>query len=252
MGNARRAALVIGGSRGIGLALVEALLANDAIGCVIAAARAPEQAAALDALAAVHGPRLRRVAIELADESSIAAAATQVRALTPAVHLLLNTVGLLHGEGLQPERRLADVDAAALAKSHAINAIGPILVAKHFHPLLTHGERAVLATLSARVGSIGDNRLGGWYAYRSAKAAQNQLLRTAAIELGRRAPQLIVVQLHPGTVATDLSAPFRGNVAAEKLFTPAVAAGHLLRVIGSLSREDSGTFRAWDGSAIPW
>lgn len=247
-----RAALVIGGTRGIGRALVEALLGDPGFGCVIAAGRAPPSSVGLDARAAGHGERLHRISIDVADEARVVAAAERVRALAPTLHLLINTVGLLHGEGLKPERRLAEVDPLALAKSHAINAIGPILVAKHFHPLLAHGERAVLATLSARVGSIADNRLGGWYAYRSAKAAQNQLMRTAAIELARRAPQLIVVQLHPGTVATELSAPFRGNVAADKLFTPALAARQLLDVIAGLTREDSGSFRAWDGSAIPW
>lgn len=245
-------ALVIGGTRGIGLALVEALLDDPGQDRVIAAGRAPASSAALDALAAVHGARLARIAIDVADEATIAAAADTLRAEPVTLDLLVNTVGLLHGEGLKPERRLAEVDPVALAKSHAVNAIGPILVAKHFHPLLAHGRRAVLATLSARVGSIADNRLGGWYAYRSAKAAQNQLMRTAAIELARRAPQLIVVQLHPGTVETDLSAPFRGNVAAEKLFAPALAARQLLAVIAGLAREDSGSFRAWDGSAIPW
>ncbi len=245
-------ALIIGGTRGIGLGLVEALLADPANDTVTAAGRQVTSNAALDALDAAHGARLRRLAIDLADEASIEAAATALKAATPALHLLINTVGLLHGDGLSPERRLADVRPESLAASYAVNAIGPILVAKHFQSLLTHGERAVLATLSARVGSIGDNRLGGWYAYRAAKAAQNQLMHTAAIELARRARELIVVSLHPGTVETGLSAPFRGNVAAEKLFKPAFAAERLLAVIAGLGREASGRFYAWDGSEIPW
>lgn len=244
-------ALVIGGTRGIGGALVEALLADPACDSVTAAGRRID-VPALDALEAAHGARFRRVALDLTDEASIEAAARRLKAATPALHLVINTAGLLHGDGLKPERRLADVEPASLLTSFAVNAIGPILVAKHFQSLLIHDQRAVLATLSARVGSIGDNRLGGWYAYRAAKAAQNQLMRTASIELARRARQLIVVSLHPGTVETDLSAPFRGNVAAEKLFTPAFAAERLLAVIAGLTTDASGGFYAWDGQPIPW
>lgn len=245
-------ALVIGGTRGIGLGLVEALLANPAYDRVIAAGRTVGGHAGLDRLTTTHGSRCDRLRLDLADEASIEAAATELQARAPALQLLINTAGQLHGDGLQPERRLADVRPERLLASYAINAVGPILVAKHFQRLLAHGERAVLATLSARVGSIGDNRLGGWYAYRAAKAAQNQLMHTAAIELARRARELIVVSLHPGTVETGLSAPFRGNVAAERLFTPAFAAERLLAVIAGLDRESSGRFYAWDGSEIPW
>ena len=245
-------ALVIGGTRGIGLALVEALLTDPTYVSVTAAGRQMDANPALDQLAAAHGARFRRLALDLTDEASIEAAAAELKATTPTLHLLINTAGLLHGDGLSPERRLADIKPDSLLASYAVNAIGPILVAKHFQSLLAHGERAVLATLSARVGSIGDNRLGGWYAYRAAKAAQNQLMRTAAIELARRARELIVVSLHPGTVETGLSAPFRGNVAAEKLFTPAFAAERLLAVIAGLGKDASGGFYAWDGSEIPW
>lgn len=245
-------ALVIGGSRGIGLALVEALLADPQWACVTAASRSAVETPALSALKTEHGERLQSLAFDVGNEASIEQAAIALRARHPALHLLINTAGLLHGEGLSPERRLADVQAEQLLRSYAVNAVGPILIAKHFQPLLSHDARAVLATLSARVGSIGDNRLGGWYAYRAAKAAQNQLMRTAAIELARRAPQLICVSLHPGTVETELSAPFRGSVAADKLFTPAFAAERLLAVIASLGRESSGRFYAWDGREIPW
>lgn len=245
-------ALVIGGSRGIGLALVEALLADPAWTSVTAASRSALATPALAELQARYGERLQTVALDVADESSIEQAAATLRDRHPALQMLINTVGLLHGEGLSPERRLAEVRPEALLKSYAINAVGPILIAKHFQSLLTHDTRAVLATLSARVGSISDNRLGGWYAYRAAKAGQNQLMRTAAIELARRAPRLIVVSLHPGTVETGLSAPFRGNVAADKLFTPAFAAERLLAVIAGLSKESSGGFYAWDGAEIPW
>lgn len=245
-------ALVVGGSRGIGLALVEALLADPQWACVTAASRAAVETPALAALKLSHGDRLQSLALDVGSDASIEQAAIALRARHPALHLLINTAGLLHGEGLSPERRLADVQAEQLLRSYAINAVGPILIARHFQPLLSHDARAVLATLSARVGSISDNRLGGWYAYRAAKAAQNQLMRTAAIELARRAPRLICVSLHPGTVETGLSEPFRGNVAADKLFTPAFAAERLLAVIAGLNKESSGRFYAWDGREIPW
>ena len=247
-----RHALIIGGSRGIGLALVQALLADPTIARVTAASRGALRSVELAAMVEAHGARLGRLEVDVTDEASLARAVEAQRARHPQLHLLVDTAGLLHDDGLAPERRLADVRPETVLRSFAVNALGPLLVAKHFHPLLAHGERAVLANLSARVGSIADNRLGGWYAYRGAKAAQNQFTRTLAIELARRAPKLICVALHPGTVATELSAPFRGNVAAEKLFTPEVAATHLLRVIDELDRESSGRFYAWDGSEIPW
>ena len=245
-------ALIVGGSRGIGLALVRALLAAPGVDRVIAAARAPEASADLQALRADHGARLACLTLDVTDEASIEHAAQTLRASDTSLHLLINTAGLLHGDGTAPERRLADVRPDSVLRSYAVNALGPLLIAKHFSALLAHGERAVLANLSARVGSIGDNRLGGWYAYRAAKAAQNQITRTLSIELARRAPQLICVALHPGTVETDLSAPFRGNVAAGKLFTADQSAAYLLQVMAGLSRESSGRFYAWDGSEIPW
>ncbi len=235
-------ALIVGGSRGIGLAFARALLADPRVDRVIAAARAPADSAVLQALHADQGDRLIDLTLDVADEASVQRAAQTLREITPALHLLVNTAGLLHADGVAPERRLADVKPDSVLRSYAVNALGPLLIAKHFSPLLAHGERAVLANLSARVGSIGDNRLGGWYAYRAAKAAQNQITRTLAIEMARRAPQLICVALHPGTVATDLSAPFRGNIAAEKIFTADQSAAYPLNVIPGLNPGTSGRF----------
>jgi NAD(P)-dependent dehydrogenase (short-subunit alcohol dehydrogenase family) len=237
------ASLVIGASRGIGAALVSALLERGA-GTVWAASRS--------GAVTVDDPRVRPLRVDVTDEASLAEAMATVTAQTPKLALLLHTPGLLQDAAIRPERRLAEVNLAALQRSFAVNAFGPILAAKHGLPLLQHGERAVFASLSARVGSIGDNQLGGWYSYRAALAAQNQLLHTAAVETARRYPQLIVCALHPGTVATDLSAPFRGTVKPEKLFSPEQAAGYLLDVIAGLTPASSGGFFAWDGSAIPW
>lgn len=246
-------ALIVGASGGIGLAFVRALLADPRCGEVHAACRQPDACAPLQALAAQHGGRLRLVVIDITAEPTIAQAAQTLRAAGSTLHLLINAVGLLHdGPELKPERRLEDLRADAMARSFAVNATGPILLARHFVGQLTHADSAVLATLSARVGSIADNRLGGWYAYRAAKAAQNQLTRTLAVEMARRAPRLTVLALHPGTVDTPLSRPFQARVPTDKLFDTDRAARQLLQVIGACTPADSGKFLAWDGAEIPW
>ena len=153
---------------------------------------------------------------------------------------------------MRPERRLADVTPEHLQRAFAVNAIGPLLVAKHVQALLPRRDRAVFASLSARVGSIGDNRLGGWYAYRASKAAQNMITLNLSIELRRRARGIICVGLHPGTVDTELSRPFQHNVPADRLFTPQRAARQLLDVIHGLEPADNGGFFAWDAQPIPW
>lgn len=244
-------AVVQGGTRGLGLALAEGLLARGYT--VFATGRAPSRSAGLTALAEAHPGRVHAVPLDLEDEASVARAAERVGAVAPRVHALWNVSGVLHGpDGLAPERKLASVTAENLQRVFAVNAFGPILVAKHFEALLRHEARAVVANLSARVGSISDNRLGGWYAYRASKAAQNQLTRTLALEMSRRARNVVVVALHPGTVDTELSAPFQRNVAKGKLFTPADSAERLLTVAEGLETADSGRFFAYDGQPIEW
>ncbi|MSQ99443.1 MAG: SDR family oxidoreductase, partial [Xanthomonadales bacterium] len=142
------------------------------------------------------------------------------------------------------------LDAVKLARSFALNAIGPALIMKHMLPLAPRSGRFVFATLSARVGSIGDNRLGGWYSYRASKAALNQLVRTAAVELARRSPAAICIALHPGTVATRLSAPFAAS--GLEVHLPPAAAHHLLAVIDKLTAGANGGFFDWRGQAVPW
>ena len=223
-------ALVVGSSGGIGRALVEALERRDV---------------------AVAGLSRRDDGFDLLDEASIVAA---VAALPPDVapRLVVIATGLLQDAHLSPEKNIRDLDAARLARSFAVNAIGPALVAKHVLPLLPRAGRSVFAVLSARVGSIADNRRGGWYGYRASKAALNQLVRTLAIETRRTRPDAIIVALHPGTVDTGLSAPFLGTSRPPKVFNAEEAAGHLLDVIDGLTVEDSGGFFAWDGSQIPF
>jgi len=246
-------ALVTGASRGIGLEFVRQLLAEPRFTRVFAGCRRPAQANALSLLA-VGELRLRIVALDVADEAQVEAAARQVAIETDRLHLIVNAAGVLHdaAAGLAPEKRLADVGAGALAASFAVNAFGPLLVAKHFERLLAHRERTVFASISARVGSIGDNRLGGWYAYRGAKAAQNMFTKTLSIEWARSRRNVICVALHPGTTDTDLSRPFQANVPPEKLFSTERTVRQLREVVDRLSPADTGRFLAWDGSEIPW
>jgi len=230
-------AAIVGASGAIGAALVRTLRADPRCGHVQALSRR------------IGDNTNDSTAIDLLDETSLAAAARQLRTAGP-LHLLVCATGILQVDGRMPEKRLADLDPATMARALAVNAIGPALVVKHFHELLAVKERALLGVLSARVGSIGDNRLGGWYSYRASKAALNMLLRTAAVEVARKRPLAVLAALHPGTVQSPLSVPIIGNADAQ---TPDESAGHLLAVLDALPAEGaSGGFHAWDGQAIPW
>jgi NAD(P)-dependent dehydrogenase (short-subunit alcohol dehydrogenase family) len=234
---------LFGAAGGIGSAMADLLAASARVERLYAFTRGSEVPA--------H-PRVVAARFDLRDEASIAAAATRCRADGP-LHLVLIATGVLHDGGrMQPEKTWRSLDADALISSFAINAVGPALIAKHFLETLVRGEKSVFAALSARVGSIEDNRLGGWYAYRSSKAALHMLIRTFAIELARRNPAALCIALHPGTVDTPLSRPFQANVPDGSLFTPREAATRLLRVIDSLDASASGHAFAWDGQRIPF
>ncbi len=186
-------------------------------------------------------------ALDLLDEASIARAAAETG---PGLRLVLDATGFLHDARFQPEKSFRQLDPAHMAQSFALNATGPALLMKHFLPLLARDGRAVFATLSARVGSITDNRLGGWTSYRAAKAALNQIMRTTAIELARTRPQAICVSLHPGTVDTALSAPFAK--AGLEVQPPERAAARLLDVLAALTPAESGGFFDHHGRPIPF
>ncbi len=246
-------AVIQGANRGIGFGFVEQLLDCEKFDTVFATCRAPERAEALQSLREQHPKRLQIIPLDLAQEDTIRHAADFVGSRTERLELLINVAGLLHDDAtLWPEKRLADITQANLAKSFQINAIGPVLVAKNFQGLLNHKDRAVLANMSARVGSIADNRLGGWYAYRASKAAQNMLTRTMALEFKRNRSGVICVALHPGTTDTGLSRPFQANVPENQLFTVHYAVRKLLNVIDGLGPEDTGSFFAFDGERIEW
>ncbi|GAB0120244.1 SDR family oxidoreductase [Acidisoma sp. 7E03] len=224
-------AVVFGAGGGIGFATTEALRATGRFAHVLAFGRRTKPAINLD------------------DEASLAAAAAFAEE-RGTLRLVIDATGFLHDADQQPEKSWRDLDPSALARAFALNATGPALIMKHVLPRLPRSGKAAFATLSARVGSIGDNHLGGWYAYRASKAALNQLVRTAAVELARRSPEALCVALHPGTVATGLSAPF--TTTGLEVHQPIVAARHLLWVLGQLTAGSTGGFFDWRGQPVPW
>ena len=225
-------AIVIGSSGGIGAALVQALQDCERFGVVLSSSRKSVPA------------------LDLTQESSISHWAQQAKAIQLPLRLLIDATGFLHGDGMQPEKSWQSIDPVHMAHAFAINAVGPALLMKHFLPLLARDGKAVFATLSAKVGSIGDNQLGGWYSYRASKAALNQLVHTAAIELRRKQPHAVCVALHPGTVDTGLTSPFAKT--GLNVVTPESAAQRLLQVIEGLGTSQSGGFINHDGQPLPW
>lgn len=232
--------VIIGASGGLGSAFVK-LFAADSDNIVHAFSRSEIKSKLVN----VHYGHL-----DYADEESIKKAAEQ-SAKEGSLDCVIVATGLLHDSDLMPEKSLRDLNSDNFQRSFFVNTIGPALVAKYFLPQLHSKQRAVFAALSARVGSIGDNRLGGWYAYRASKAALNMLIKTASIEVAWRKKQAIVVGLHPGTVDTHLSQPFQQRVASNKLFNTDYSARQLLAVIKGLNIEDSGKIFAWDGKEVP-
>ncbi|MGB7413697.1 MAG: SDR family NAD(P)-dependent oxidoreductase [Thermosynechococcaceae cyanobacterium] len=244
-------ALVIGASQGIGLGFVRHLLENPQISKVYATYRLSESATGLLSLAQ-ESDRVHCVTIDTTQEEQIAACCEQIKASGNRLHWVINCVGILHEGDLQPEKALRQLNTDQLTRYFQVNSIGPALWAKHLMPLLKHPDRSILATISAKIGSIGDNRLGGWYGYRASKAALNMFMKTASIEYRRRSPNTIVVTLHPGTTDTKLSEPFQRSVPPEKLFSVDRTVTQLLAVLEGLESGDSGQFFSWDGSPIPW
>lgn len=234
-------AVVIGATGGVGRALVERIVGECGAGGGFDTVWAASRSGALV-------PGAQALSVDLEDEASLVRAAERI-GQGPAPTLIMVATGVLH-DGRQPERSLRQIEADHLMRDYRINAVGPALVAKHLLPLTPRDRRAVFAALSARVGSIGDNRLGGWHAYRASKAGLNMILKTLAIEMARTHPLAVIAGLHPGTVATDLSAPFQKGVTPARLLTPEQAAERLMAVVEGLTPSDSGGVFAWDGARI--
>lgn len=232
--------VIVGATGGLGGAFLTLLTEDSRVGHVHAWSRQPDWSS---------NSKILPAAVDVADEASIAAAASVVK----RADLIIVATGVLHDpNGFEPEKTWRDLDAGNLARSFLVNAIGPALVAKHLLPVMPFNERAIFAAISARVGSISDNRLGGWYGYRASKAALNQLLMTLSIELARSRPKAMCVGLHPGTVDTQLSEPFQANVPEHHLFSCEQAARQLLNVLDGLAPSDSGGLYAWDGTRVPF
>jgi NAD(P)-dependent dehydrogenase (short-subunit alcohol dehydrogenase family) len=246
-----QSALVVGASQGIGLGFVRQLLSDDRIDRVYGTYRRPETAQGLLELAATDS-RLVALPMDVTDEGSIAAAIAQIQTHTPALHRVVYCVGLLHDGDFQPEKSLRQITSENLVRSFQTNAVGAALLAKHVLSLLKHDQPSVFAAISAKVGSIGDNRLGGWYGYRASKAALNMLMKTTALEYARGCPHTTVALLHPGTTDTRLSEPFQRGVPPEKLFPVDRTVAQLMAVMDGLTPADSGEFFNWDGTRLPW
>jgi NAD(P)-dependent dehydrogenase (short-subunit alcohol dehydrogenase family) len=248
----KASALIQGASRGIGLALVDELLKNNADQPVIATCRNPNSSDGLKSLMENYGERLKVFSLDPTEESSAIKVAEMLSKQSTSIELLVNCTGILHHSKLRPEKRIDDINIENLIELFKVNSISAMLAIKHLRKFLLRDSRAVIVNLSARVGSISDNFLGGWYGYRSSKAALNQLTRTLSIELQRNLPLSVCVALHPGTVDTQLSQPFQSAIPKEKIFTTQTAARQILNVISKLNSTDNGSFIAWDGSKIPW
>ena len=233
---------VVAGGGALGVALANRLAEQSAGGQVTVLARRTPQGLA---------DGVQVITVEASDPQSITAAAEDCSSRGP-LHLLVNTVGLLHDSEVQPEKRLRDLTPENFHQSMTVNALFPALLAEGFSRALRHGEPAIFGSLSARVGSIGDNGLGGWYSYRASKAAQNMLLRTLSREWRISHPNVTVVALHPGTVASSLSRPFVSDSYRKRVLSPSESASYLLDVMRELSPADSGSFFDWRGESIPW
>ena len=240
------AALVLGASGGLAQAIVSELMADAAIDRVIAVSRHSAPAHFSNGAA---GP------LWIETEYSEPAMATVVEQLQPFAGQIIRVVichGILHGDNLWPEKRLEDISAESLQTVFQANTVVPVLWLKLLHRLLKSKQRCVVAALSARVGSIGDNHLGGWYAYRSSKAALNMMLRTLSIEYARRVKNVKIISFHPGTTDTALSKPFQASVPSDKLFTPEFVAERLCGIMAAAEIDGQLSYLDWDNKSIPW
>lgn len=242
--------MIIGAGGGIGAAMVEGFV-NDGKRVFATARDLTAYQSSIPSCLRQDADRFMALAMDVTQQDTIASCFDTLATKTNKLNLLINCSGLLHSEQQQPEKRLEDANANAMLNSFAVNSVGPLLIARYAFPFFKHRETGILANLSARVGSISDNRLGGWYSYRASKAAQNMITKNISIELKRRSPGTICVGLHPGTVDTRLSKPFRRGVSETQLKTPRESAAALYQVIQHLQPEDSGKVFAWDGSEIP-
>ncbi|MEM6500248.1 MAG: SDR family NAD(P)-dependent oxidoreductase [Cyanobacteria bacterium P01_C01_bin.89] len=251
--SANSKAIIFGASGGIGLSFLKACLVDRNFSSVIATYRDRSRAAGIFQLANQCPNRLQAVQVDVTQEEDINQVPDILKSGGGSLHLAINCVGVLHeGNDFQPEKRLEQLSTESLLHYFQVNSLPTALLADRLLPFFRHGDRSVFATISAKVGSIGDNRIGGWYGYRASKAALNMFIKTAAIEYKRRSPNTILAALHPGTTDTQLSKPFQGNVPPEKLFSSDRTVDQLMDIIYRLNSTHSGEFFSWDGTPLPW
>ena len=241
--------IILGAQGGIGEALAQRILDQSPSNRLIVTYRSSPIPTFLG------NSSVKQFKLDITDEDTWNHLAQELQTYTKRINLVLNATGLLsrseESKKVQPERALRDLNYVQMHNSFAVNTFGVGLALKYLTPLLTRSTRSIFASFSARVGSIEDNRIGGWYSYRASKAAQNMLIKTASLELARTHKKCICVTLHPGTVYSALSSPFTSRV-KHTIFTPDESAGHLIKVLSELTVEDSGNLFAWDGSRIPF
>lgn len=232
---------VIGASGGIGRATVELLAEQAQVNTILAYSRSE---------ISITNSKVTAKHIDFMSEISIQNAVASI-GKGIFLDIVIVATGMLHDNQISPEKSLKDLSMSQLTQVFTVNTFGPAIIARYFLPRMRREKKSVFACLSARVGSISDNRLGGWYAYRSSKSALNMMIKSAAIEMSRRNKQTCVVGLHPGTVDTELSKPFQSSVKKDKLFSPNYSSECLLKVVNGLSTSDSGKVFSWDGIEVP-
>lgn len=238
-------AVVIGGNGGVGREFVRQLQSSNQVHSIVATHRNP-------IAVEFHHPKVIWVQVDVRKEETIEALAKQLKENGIKPNLIINCIGILHTSEFGPEKTWRHLSAQTMHDVFAINAFAVALLGKHLIPLIPRQGRSIFASLSARVGSILDNRLGGWYSYRASKTAHNMFVKTLSIEAWRKHPELAIVSLHPGTVDTALSEPFTSRYDPEKLFTSTRSVNELSSVIAKLTVQNTGGFFAWDGQEIPF
>ncbi|MBE9222787.1 SDR family NAD(P)-dependent oxidoreductase [Cyanobacterium stanieri LEGE 03274] len=244
--------LILGASQGIGLGFVKQLAEDNNYQKIYSLYRNKNNAEKLFQLQQQYPHKIHCIQGDITQEKDIINLVEKIKSTTNQLHLVINCVGILHQGEIQPEKSLKHIHSPNLLHYFQVNAIPTVLLAKHLLPLLKHSQKSIFATISAKVGSIEDNYLGGWYGYRASKSALNMFIKNIAIEYNRVSKNTIVIALHPGTTDTQLSQPFQGNVPPEKLFSVERCTSQLLLIINRLTKNDHGKFFSWDGSILPW
>ena len=234
-----RKVAVIGSSGAIGSAFVDHYINDQSINSIFSFSRSS---------IGIDNNKVKHFSIDIENENSVQDAAKSVEEIN--FDEIIIASGLLHTNEFGPEKSIKDLKADNILKILNVNTVGPAIIGKHFLPLLNKNNKSVMAFLSARVGSISENKLGGWYAYRASKSALNQIIKTFSIELKRTNPKAIIIGLQPGTVDSELSAPFKRSVSNNKLFSSEYSASQLLGVIKRADESSSGNLISWDGEII--